>query len=131
MEHPAATALRVQADAAARATDTARKGAQLALSGSIADMGTMAEATALGLAAFRRGMAMQKTWIDGWQAWARYAQTVEASDTVPKFVERSGNVALQAEAQLIAQARDVSELMDNVAVSYGWWLTRTLERRRG
>lgn len=90
---------------------------------------TFAEAADLGRAAFQRMEEMQKSWMLGWADWAGYAARLPETDTVPKFAERLGNIALRAQIQMTTQMTDMAELGENVAVSYGYWVSRQVTER--
>jgi hypothetical protein len=90
--------------------------------------GTVQEAVALASATVERAAQMQQNWMKAWFGWATYAQSLQGADTVPKFVERSGNIVLQAQSQMMQQANEMTELMENAGVSYAYWVSRQLER---
>ncbi len=93
------------------------------------DAGTLAEAAELGRATMERAMALQAGWVKDWADWMAYAQAITEADTVPKFAEHAGNIALRAQAQMTQQMTALSELSENVTVSYGYWLSKQTERR--
>ncbi|MDA7427384.1 hypothetical protein PGB28_02855 [Primorskyibacter aestuariivivens] len=127
MEHFLTTTAKLQTEQATRACETLQNTVQLASAPPAP--GAMAEVLELAGASYKRAADLQIGWLRDWTRWGLYAQSLDGANTVPKYVERVGNIALQAQAQVNAQAEQWSELMDNVGVSYGFWLTRQLEAR--
>ena len=122
------TTTKLQADTVSRASETAQKAAKLAvmrqLADSFVDCGELIEAT------YKRTHALQVSWVKDWSNWVGYAKSIEGANTVPKYVDRTGNIFLQAQAQLTSQASEMSELMDNIGVSYAYWLNRQLAKHQ-
>lgn len=87
---------------------------------------TFSELVELGRASADRMTALQKGWLRDWSDWAAYAGSIAGADTVPKFTERAGNIALRAEAQLQKQINQTTDLGENILVSYGFWLSKRL-----
>lgn len=127
MEHILTTTAKLQSETATRTAETVQNTLQLA--SAPPRPGALAEALELAGASYKRAADLQIGWLRDWTRWGLYAQSLDGANTVPKYVERVGNIALQAQAQVNAQAAQWSELMDNVGVSYGFWLTRQLEAR--
>ena len=127
MEHILTTTAKLQSETATRTAETVQNTLQLA--SAPPRPGALAEALELAGASYKRAAVLQIGWLRDWTRWGLYAQSLDGANTVPKYVERVGNIALQAQAQVNAQAAQWSELMDNVGVSYGFWLTRQLEAR--
>lgn len=67
---------------------------------------------------------MQSGWAESWAKWAEYASALPQADTIPKYMERAGNIILQAQAQITAQVNDLTELSENLSVSYSYWVAR-------
>ena len=128
MENYLTTAAKLQAESVSRVTNTAKKAAQLAVSPPRPD--TLTESWDLAEATYRRVNALQASWVRDWADWMGYAKSLEGANTMPKYVERTGNIMLQAQAQIASQANELSELMDNVSVSYAYWLDQQVTRGR-
>jgi len=121
------TALNLQANSAKRLTEgTAQIG--MALLTAPAKPDRMAEWQALNRAAMERAGTLQKSWMQGWLDWVDYTETLAGADTVPKFMERVGNIGLRAQAQMVKQVNDSAELLDNVFVSFSWWAAQQMEK---
>ncbi|WP_424965212.1 MULTISPECIES: hypothetical protein [unclassified Dinoroseobacter] len=128
MESAFETTAKLQASLATRALTNSRNAAQLAAKPPTAD--TMAESWELAEATYKRMNALQQSWIKDWSDWISYAQSLDGVDTMPKYVDRTGNIFLQAQAQMVSQASELSELMDNVGVSYAYWISGKLHETR-
>ena len=120
-------ALALPANTLTRAARAAQDQARLAATPP--DPLAMAEAAELGAAAFERMVALQQKWLDAWIDWGDYAQSITGANTVPKLSERAGNIVLQAQAQMQSQVNDMTELAENIGVSYSFWLSQLRERR--
>lgn len=126
MELPIATTAKLQLDQGRRVSEACAQTAQLALQPPKPD--AWAEVMELATATQARMASLQMQWIRDWWDWGAYAQSIEGADTVPKFADRTGNIALQAQALTVSQITQFSTLMDNVGVSYSYWVTQQLER---
>ena len=109
-----------------RAADMAHKCTRLAMSARGHE--AIAEAVNLNRAAADRVSTLQSTWADQWKAWYDYASALPDVNTLPKYLDRTGNIALQAQAQMVSQMSDISELYENMTVSYSYWLSKQLEK---
>lgn len=123
--HPT-SALDLPATHLTRAADMAQKCARLAMEARGHE--ALAEAVNLNRAAADRVSALQATWADQWRAWYDYASALPDVNTLPKYLDRSGNIALQAQAQMVSQLSDLSELYENMTVSYSYWLSKQLDK---
>ena len=128
MESAFETTAKLQASLASRALNQTRDAAQLATQKPSAD--TLVESWELAEATYKRMNALQQSWIQDWSNWITYAQSLEGANTMPKYVERTGNIFLQAQAQMVSQANEFSELLDNVGVSYAYWISGKLNDPR-
>lgn len=126
MELPIATTAKLQLDQGRRVSEACAQTAQLALHPPKPD--ALGEVMDLATATQSRMAALQMQWMRDWWDWGAYAQTLEGADTIPKFAERTGNIALQAQALSVAHITQFSTLMDNVGVSYSYWVSRQLDR---
>ena len=120
--------LSLQTSQMSRAAQTLQRSAVLAAHGPDATVWT--EGMELAGATYKRVTEMQKSWLNEWSTWASYAQSLQGADTVPKYFERIGNIALQAQTQMNTQTTEMSELMDNIAVSYSYWLERKIDAQK-
>jgi len=125
MTDAATQALKLQTVSVMRACEGALQTA--ALASQPPEAARMQEALNLGAATLARYQAMQSNWLAAWADWAAYAGALDGADTVPKFTERLGNIGLRAQAQLAAQANDLANLNENVAVSYAYWVAQQLD----
>jgi len=123
-EHPMNAALRLQQDQAARVGDIAQKTVRVALQPPRPD--ALSSAAALTAAALNRTVALQTSCLEDWAKWAEFAQSIQGADTTAKYADRVGNIALQAEALATRQIAQGFELLDNIGVSYAYWLTQQL-----
>ena len=119
------TTMRLQTETLNRSLEHTRMLGALAMSPP--DMGRFAEMFELASASAKRMQAMQAGWVEAWMDWSDYATTLEGADTVPKYVDRLSNIMLRAQTQMATQASDMSNLVENVSVSYGYWLSQQLE----
>lgn len=87
----------------------------------------LTEAVALNVSAMERISDLQSAWAAQWETWLDYARALPEVDTIPKLVDRSNNVVLQAQSQMASQVTDLTELAENMAVSYSFWLNKQLE----
>jgi hypothetical protein len=88
-----------------------------------------AGAAALGRAAMERVSVLQKGWVRDWMEWAAYAQSITGADTLPKFAEHAGNIVVRAQAQVTNQMTAITDVSENFAVNYSYWVARQLEER--
>ncbi|CUH78282.1 hypothetical protein [Tropicibacter naphthalenivorans] len=84
----------------------------------------------LATATVKRVAQLQQSWARDWGAWGHYCWTVVGADTIPKVAERTNNMYLQAQTQMVSQANQLSELTENVIVSYAFWLHQQVEEAR-
>ncbi|MGB0661396.1 MAG: hypothetical protein ACPGNV_14630 [Mangrovicoccus sp.] len=115
----------LQMNAVNRSVKMMTQSSRLACSAHAGEM--MQEAMALNTAAMERIGAMQQNWAEQWGNWLNYAAALPEVNTIPKFVDRSNNIFLQAQAQMAAQVTDMTELSENMAVSYSFWLSKQFE----
>lgn len=94
------------------------------------DPQTLVGATQLGRAAMERVSALQKGWVQDWMDWAAYARSITGADTLPKFAEHAGNIAVRAQAQMTNQMTALTDVSENLTVNYGYWVARQLEERK-
>ena len=85
---------------------------------------TAFEAMSLFYSASQRGIEMQQQWQEDWKDWMIYASKLPGADTTSKLVDRQSNIVLQASAQMSKQTTQALELMDNIFVSYSFWLSQ-------
>lgn len=119
--------MKLQSDHIGRAAKTAQVTAEMSMKVPSAER--FYEALDLATATTKRFQAAQASWMSAWMDWAEYAGTLDGADTVPKYVERVGNIALRAQNQMAVQANDMSNLMENLNVSYSYWLAQQVERK--
>lgn len=125
--HPVLTThANLHANTAARASQMISETAQLAAQPP--NPATLTEGFALAAAAYSRTAALQNAWMNDWTKWAAYAQSLQGVDTVPKYVDRIGNITLQAQAQVMTQCKDWAELMDNFGVNYAYLVHQRLSQ---
>ncbi len=118
----------VQAKNGMRAFDTLKDAAVLAANSDKPD--TLFEAMTLFLSASQRSIEMQKQWQEDWKDWVVYASKLPGADTTSKLVDRQNNIALQASAQMSKQTTQTLELIDNIFVSYSFWLSQQAQAVR-
>ncbi|MQY41118.1 hypothetical protein GG681_00540 [Epibacterium sp. SM1969] len=118
----------VQAKNGMRAFDTLKDAAVLAANSDKPD--TLFEAMSLFLSASQRSIEMQKQWQEDWKDWVVYASKLPGADTTSKLVDRQNNIALQASAQMSKQTTQTLELIDNIFVSYSFWLSQQAQAVR-
>lgn len=116
----------VQAKNSIRAMDTLKDTAVLAAKVKRPD--TLFEAMSLFCSASKRGVEMQQQWQEDWKDWAIYASKLPGADTTSKLVDRQNNIALQASAQVSKHTTQALELMDNILVSYSFWISQQLQK---
>lgn len=126
MEHIVATTVKLHTSEAARFVQTIQDASQFATRPPEGQ--AIGEGIELFNATMHRAAQLQKSWMQDWMNWAQYAQTLQGADTVPKYVERTGNIVLQAQAQLASQANEFSELWDNIAVNMGFWVKQQIDK---
>lgn len=119
-------AFRLQQEAALRACELSQKTAQVCMTAPPSGS-ALQEATALAEAAVTRAATLQISWLRAWTDWVEFVATIDGADTTAKYADRLNNIALRAEAQVATQVTDSLELLDNVTVSYAYWLTQRLE----
>jgi len=117
--------LKINTDTMMRLATNARQTGELAMKQPRED--AMQEGMALALSTVQRCATLQKTWIDAWANWAEYAGSLEGADTVPKYAERIGNIGLRAQAQMVTQLNDLTELSENLSVSYAYWISQQVK----
>lgn len=122
MKDIVSTGYHLQTDTMGRAMKAAELSAKVAMSEPRAER--FFEAWELAAASAERVQVMQARWMTAWGDWLSYASTLEGADTVPKYVERVGNIALRAQAQVAQQVNDSSNLMENLSVNYAYWLAQ-------
>lgn len=125
MDNHVTKGMKLQATQAARCAHTVSD--TLKLAAQPPKPSTMTEAWELGMSTFERSAALQKSWMNDWAEWMSYAQSLPDTDTVPKYLAQSGNIVLQAQAQMVSQISELSELVDNVSVNYGFWLSQQVK----
>jgi hypothetical protein len=119
-DNPVSAALKLQQSQSLRGLEMAECATRLAAHKP--DPVVWVEGMALAEAAAMQAMQLQQGWVRAWGDWFVYANTLQGVDTIPKLVERSNNIVLQAGATALNQAQQASELMDNIAVSTAFWL---------
>lgn len=125
MENYVTKGLQLQAEQAVRCAHTVSDTVKLA--SHPPRPSALTEAWDLGMSTFRRSASLQRSWMDDWADWAGYAQSLPRTDTLPKYMAHSGNIFLQAQAQVVSQLSEMSELVDNIAVNYGFWVAQQIE----
>lgn len=116
---------RLNTEQVGRVMKTAELTAKVAASGPKTER--FFEAMELASASAQRFQAMQAGWLSAWGDWLGYASTLEGADTVPKYMERVGNIGLRAQAQVAQQMNDTANLMENMSVNYAYWLAQQVE----
>ena len=94
------------------------------------DAGTIMELVSMQDAVLARYKALSAGWVQGWQAWAKYADQLKGANTMAKFVERECNIAGQAMALLMKQMTAISGLQENIEVDYAYWVSEKLAERK-
>lgn len=112
-------------DTMTRTTKSALQTARLATVPPRAE--ALSEVAELAKASTERFLLLQKSWAEEWGAWLTYAGSLSGADTLPKVMERSANIALQAQAQVMSQVTDTMGLMENISVSYSYWVAKQFE----
>lgn len=118
-------AMKIHSDNTARMAHTLQQTAAVAMKPP--EMARIQEAMNLATATVARYQTMQSNWMQAWSDWAAYAGTLDGVDTVPKLMERVGNIGLRAQAQIASQNNDLANLNENVSVSYLYWLSQQLD----
>ena len=127
MEAPYITTAKLHKEQAGRAMQCMQDTAKLAMS--TPDPSAFAEGLELMQATRDRMVTMQTKMVSDWIEWVGYAQSIEGADTIPKFADRTGNIALQAQSLVVSQMTQWSELIDNVGVNYAFWVNQKVNRR--
>lgn len=122
---PMTPAMALHANQLKRASALVQDTAKLAIT--LPGPDTFSEAAELGQATMERVSELQKSWAQDWSDWADYASALPEADTLPKYMEHAGNIFLRAQAQMVAQINDLSNLSENVSVSYGFWVAKQVE----
>ena len=112
----------LQRDRADRLTKAAAATAQMFAAGM--DAGDWDELWAMQGAIHARFAGLQKSWLDGWFAWARYADQIEGANTLSKFAAREYNIAAQAVQLMGDQSESLAGLVENIEVGYLYWVSR-------
>lgn len=89
----------------------------------------LVEAAEIGRAAIERVSTLQKGWVRDWMDWAEYARSITGADTLPKFADHAGNILVRAQAQMTNQMTALTDVSENLAVNYSYWVARQLEER--
>lgn len=84
------------------------------------------EVYAMNNEALRRLFKFQSGWATGWKEWALESSTPKKVNTASKLVSQEFNVMAQALVLLGLQTTGFVELMENINVSYGYWLKQKL-----
>lgn len=128
MLNPIENCLKVQANQLDRVQSAAKDTAMLAVSKPRPEV--LAEGLELASATVQRVAQLQKNWAQDWGKWGHYCWTLAGADTAPKIMERSNNIALQAQAQVASQMNELTELVENIGVSYAFWVHRQVREAR-
>lgn len=128
MELPVTTTAKLQMDQTRRVAEACQQSAQLALHPPTPD--AWAEMFELALAAQGRLADLNRQVLADWWRWGEYAGSIEGADTVPKFADRTGNIALQAQALTVSHISQFAALMDNVGISYAYWVDQQVQREQ-
>lgn len=86
------------------------------------------ELFAMNTEATRRFSEFQKDWTKGWMEWVAESSQPKTANTASKLVSQEFDVMSQALILLGLQSAGFVELMENINVSYGYWLNRKLSQ---
>lgn len=66
---------------------------------------------------------LHQGWMQGWAGWLGEFDQLKRVNTMSKLVEQEFNLAAQCLLLLQGQATDWTNLLENVEVNYGYWLS--------
>lgn len=86
------------------------------------------ELVAMNAEATTRFSEFQKGWTKGWMEWVAESSRPKTANTASKLVSQEFDVMSQALILLGLQSTGFVELMENINISYGYWLNRKLSQ---